>query len=380
MDDFRSRLRPLESKSNVPHVVGRCSVCHWNVIQVLGFVLHALFHVERRGLVSIQHLVSVYNIMLELWRKAAMRRIQSIQFNSPKWAKRINSSWVAVRGHEMWGCGWRCVVKSSRDIDSVSGLPYPGWVLLHLVLVAVGTVGMAAPEAALTELIAMTLLAPIPETHHALAPAIRTFHRMEDWGEKGVLISINRVRSLQFFFGGGGLLEDTTAVESRGLTIFNISKSVHEWQPYEALRGRICHQHVQKRVQHDLLLDTNPYIQTRIKKQTNKRVNSYRFSQKKKKNNNNSYLLWEARPHRMLSVAKRWTLKHGCGELQHLPEKLIEFCKHHGAAWVRDLWENIWARANVRLVILRQNTVEGRLLTFIWMCIIDPHWVDSAHS
>lgn len=58
--------------------------------------------------------------------------------------------------------------------------PYPGRVLLHLVLVAVRPVGVAAPEAALTQLVAVTLLAPVPETHHALTPAIRTFHRMED--------------------------------------------------------------------------------------------------------------------------------------------------------------------------------------------------------
>lgn len=53
--------------------------------------------------------------------------------------------------------------------------------LLHLVLVAVGTVGMAAPEAALAQLVTVTLLAAVAETHHALAPAVRTFHRMEDW-------------------------------------------------------------------------------------------------------------------------------------------------------------------------------------------------------
>lgn len=47
-----------------------------------------------------------------------------------------------------------------------------------------GTIGMATPEAALTKLVAMALLAPISETHHALAPAIWTFHRMEDWAEK----------------------------------------------------------------------------------------------------------------------------------------------------------------------------------------------------
>lgn len=48
-------------------------------------------------------------------------------------------------------------------------------------LVAVGTVGMATPEAALAQLVTMTLLAAVAETHHALAPAVRTFHGMEDW-------------------------------------------------------------------------------------------------------------------------------------------------------------------------------------------------------
>lgn len=50
-----------------------------------------------------------------------------------------------------------------------------------MVLVAVGTVGMAAPEAALAQLVTVTLLAAVAETHHALAPAVRTFDRMEDW-------------------------------------------------------------------------------------------------------------------------------------------------------------------------------------------------------
>lgn len=50
---------------------------------------------------------------------------------------------------------------------------------------------------------------------------------------------------------------ETHNTDSRaGLTIFNISKSVHKGQPHEALRGGVCHQHIQKRVQHDLLLET----------------------------------------------------------------------------------------------------------------------------
>lgn len=52
--------------------------------------------------------------------------------------------------------------------------------LLHLMLVAVRTIGMATPETVLTELVVVALLASVPETHHALTPAIRTFHGMED--------------------------------------------------------------------------------------------------------------------------------------------------------------------------------------------------------
>lgn len=54
-----------------------------------------------------------------------------------------------------------------------------------------------------------------------------------------------------------------------------------------------------------------------------------------------SYLLREARPHRVLRVSKRRTLEHGCGELQHLPQKLVELCKHHDPTGVGDLRENI---------------------------------------
>ena len=39
---------------------------------------------------------------------------------------------------------------------------------------------MATPEAALAELVTMALLAAVPETHHALTPAVGTFHWMED--------------------------------------------------------------------------------------------------------------------------------------------------------------------------------------------------------
>lgn len=44
----------------------------------------------------------------------------------------------------------------------------------------------------------------------------------------------------------------------------------------------------------------------------------------------------------MLRVAKGRTLEYGSGQLQNLPEKLIELGKHHKSAWVWDLWENIW--------------------------------------
>lgn len=152
-------------------------------------------------------LVSIYNIMIELWGDAAMRWIQSIQFNFPKWVKphKIPLGWLreGTGNVERWLSGrpHRTIIPHChRDIDFSDCLekrttwckiecdpglsPYPRRVLLHLVLVAMGTICMATPEAALTELVAMALLAPIPETHHALAPAIGTFHRMEDWAGK----------------------------------------------------------------------------------------------------------------------------------------------------------------------------------------------------
>lgn len=61
---------------------------------------------------------------------------------------------------------------------------------LHLVLVAVGAVGMATPKAVLAELVTVALLASVPESHHALAVAVGALHGMEDWrperrGERG---------------------------------------------------------------------------------------------------------------------------------------------------------------------------------------------------
>lgn len=48
-------------------------------------------------------------------------------------------------------------------------------------LVAMGTIGMATPEAVLAKLVAVALLTSVAKTHHALAPAVGAFHRMEDW-------------------------------------------------------------------------------------------------------------------------------------------------------------------------------------------------------
>lgn len=62
--------------------------------------------------------------------------------------------------------------------------PYPWRVLFHLVLVAVGTAGMASPEAVLTELVIVALLAAVAEPHHALAVAVGTLNGMEDCGRE----------------------------------------------------------------------------------------------------------------------------------------------------------------------------------------------------
>lgn len=47
-------------------------------------------------------------------------------------------------------------------------------------LVAVGTAGMAPPEAVLTELVIVTLLAAVAKPHHALAVAVGTLNGVED--------------------------------------------------------------------------------------------------------------------------------------------------------------------------------------------------------
>lgn len=41
---------------------------------------------------------------------------------------------------------------------------------------------MAAPKAVLAELVAVALLAPVPEAHHALAAAVGALHGVEDCG------------------------------------------------------------------------------------------------------------------------------------------------------------------------------------------------------
>lgn len=58
--------------------------------------------------------------------------------------------------------------------------PYPWRVLFHLVLVTMGTAGMSPPEAILTELVIVTLLATVSKSHHALAMAVGTLNRVED--------------------------------------------------------------------------------------------------------------------------------------------------------------------------------------------------------
>ena len=60
-------------------------------------------------------------------------------------------------------------------------------------------------------------------------------------------------------WGGEDFRCQTPADASDGscLTILYIGESVHERQPHQALRRRICHQHVQEGVQQDLLLDAN---------------------------------------------------------------------------------------------------------------------------
>lgn len=65
---------------------------------------------------------------------------------------------------------------------------------------------MATPKAVLAELIVVALLAPVPEPHHALTPAIGTLHRMEDlvktWRETEKMKSnkqtLRKLQSLSF--------------------------------------------------------------------------------------------------------------------------------------------------------------------------------------
>lgn len=62
--------------------------------------------------------------------------------------------------------------------------PYPWRILLHLVLVAMGTTGMPPPEAVLTELVIMTLLAAVAEAHHTLSMAVGALDRVKDCREE----------------------------------------------------------------------------------------------------------------------------------------------------------------------------------------------------
>lgn len=142
------------------------------------------------------------------------------------------------------------------------------------------------------------------------------------------------------------------------LTIFNISKSVHERQPHKTLRGRICHQHIQKCVQHDLLLDTNTHMHALNKC---KALKTLKKGKEKTNSIFSSYLLREARPHWVLRVAEWWALEHGCGEFQHLPKELIKLCKHHDATGVGDLRENIW-ESKCHILLLSKN----RMQTSTW--------------
>lgn len=57
---------------------------------------------------------------------------------------------------------------------------HPGRVLLHLMLVAMRAANVAAPEAALAELITTATEAAIAEAGHPVGAAVRAGHRMED--------------------------------------------------------------------------------------------------------------------------------------------------------------------------------------------------------
>lgn len=48
-----------------------------------------------------------------------------------------------------------------------------------------GTTGMPPPEAVLTELVIMTLLAAVAETHHTLGVAVGALDRVKDCGGGG---------------------------------------------------------------------------------------------------------------------------------------------------------------------------------------------------
>lgn len=69
-------------------------------------------------------------------------------------------------------------------LPSLLSSAYPWRILLHLVLVAMGTTGMPPPEAVLTELVIMTLLAAVAEAHHTLSMAVGALDRVKDCREE----------------------------------------------------------------------------------------------------------------------------------------------------------------------------------------------------
>lgn len=99
---------------------------------------------------------------------------------------------VTISSHNTLMCGRLAGSRPSADTEDTEAQlgtqtetrsSYPGGMLLHLVLVAVRTTGMATPKAVLAELVVVALLASVPEAHHALTPAVGALHGMEDWPE-----------------------------------------------------------------------------------------------------------------------------------------------------------------------------------------------------
>lgn len=106
----------------------------------------------------------------DFWRG---RRIYSYAFSSKVlvFPFRLTSSKHSIKFNR------RCVKELVEP-----GVSYPWCVFLHLVLVAMGARGMPLPEALLTELVIMALLATVAKSHHALAVAVGAFNWVEDYG------------------------------------------------------------------------------------------------------------------------------------------------------------------------------------------------------